>query len=65
MGCGCNKNVAAQPAMGWQVDLTGTGKTFADGSTRKVYPIVSEANLAIAKLGLQGKVRPRPAPSAK
>jgi hypothetical protein len=61
MGCGCNKgNAAAKKTMRWSVDLTGTGKKFDDGTTSKTYALASEAATAIAKLGLTGKVRPRP-----
>lgn len=61
MGCGCGKKAGAQSAPGWTVDLTGTSKTHGDGTTIKVFATVGEANIAVAKLGLGGKVRPRPA----
>ena len=62
MACGCsgNKNRAT---MQWSVDVSGTGKTFEGGKTRMVYATPGEANAAIVKLGLVGKVRPRPATS--
>lgn len=60
MGCGCNKGGAAAQKLVWSVDLTGTGKAFADGTTKKKYAMASEANSAIVALGLAGKVRPRP-----
>jgi len=59
MGCGCgNKSTAAK--LSWSVDLQGTGKTFSDGTTSKKFALASEAATEIAKLGLTGKVRPRP-----
>lgn len=59
MGCGCNKN-KAQQALKWTVDLAGTGKVFADSTTKKTFATASEAAVQIAKLGLTGKVRPKP-----
>lgn len=67
MACGCGKK-SGSPALGWTVDLNvpmAGGKTFADGTTRKTYSTVGEANIEIAKLTLGGKVRPRPAVSGE
>lgn len=60
-GCGCNKGNTAAKKLTWTVDLAGSGKSFADGTTKKNYALASEANSAIVALGLAGKVRPRPA----
>lgn len=60
MGCNCGQKKAAN-TLGWTVDLAGMGKTFVDGSTKKVFATVGESNLAVARLGLSGKVKPRPA----
>lgn len=60
MGCGCNKKSTAAK-LSWTVDLAGTGKVFPDGTIKKTYATASEASLAIARVGLTGKVRPRPA----
>jgi hypothetical protein len=59
MGCGCNKGKTAKK-LSWTVDLTGTGQKFDDGSVKKNFTLASEAASAIAKLGLTGKVRPKP-----
>lgn len=65
MGCNCGKK-AGTPSLGWTVDLSGqAGKKFADGTTLKTYSTVGEANIEIAKLGLGGRVRPRPAVSGE
>lgn len=65
MACGCGKK-SSTPSLGWTVDLSGqAGKHFADGSTKKTFVSVGEANIEIAKLGLGGKVRPRPAVSGE
>lgn len=61
MGCGCNKGKSPGTSLSWTVNLAGTGKTFDDGSLIKTYSLAGEANLAIAKLGLSGRVRPTPA----
>lgn len=60
MGCGCNKKAPAAK-LSWVVDLAGTDKVFPDGSTKKTFVAAGEAAVAIARLGLTGKVRPRPA----
>lgn len=62
MGCGCNKGKNTAKLQ-WTVDLSGTGKKFDDGSIKKTYPLASEAASAISKLGLTGKVRPKPVSS--
>lgn len=62
MGCGCNKNKTAQK-LSWSVDLTGTGQKFEDGSVKKNFTLASEAATAIARLGLTGKIRPKPSSS--
>lgn len=62
MGCNCNKGASAAK-LSWTVDLAGTNKTFTDNSTKKTFALASEANAAIANLGLTGKVRPKPATS--
>lgn len=60
MGChSCGGGTVA--ATRWTVDLSGTDVKFADGSVRKVYMTVSDANAAVQKLGLSGIVKPRPA----
>lgn len=66
MGCsscggGNRVNVAT---LRWTVDLSPAiagGKTFSDGTTKKVYASVGEANAAVKELNLLGKIRPRPA----
>lgn len=62
MGCsscgGGNKSATAK--LSWTVDLAGTDKSFADGTTKKKFALASEAATAISNLGLAGKVRPRP-----
>lgn len=61
MGCNCGKgNGTANAKLSWTVDLSGTGKKFDDGTTKKNFVMASEAATAIAKLGLTGKVRPKP-----
>lgn len=60
MACGCGKKVPVN-TMGWTVDLNGSEKTFVDGKSVKVFATVGEANVAVARLGLSGTVRPRPA----
>jgi hypothetical protein len=63
MGCNCNKGASASK-LSWTVDLTvpaADGKVFADGTKKKTYSLASEANSAIAQLGLTGKIRPTPA----
>ncbi len=63
MGCNCGKKASAQ-SLGWTVDLNvaaAGGKSFTDGTKKKTFVSVGEANIEIAKLGLGGKVRPRPA----
>jgi hypothetical protein len=62
VGCGCNKGASASK-LSWTVDLAGTGRIFADGTTKKTYSLVGDANSAIAQLGLTGSVRPKPATS--
>lgn len=62
MACNCGKSASASKLQ-WSVDLTGTGRVFADGQTKKTYATVGEANSAIAQLGLVGQVRPKPAVS--
>lgn len=62
MACGCQGGKAAQK-LSWTVDLSGTGKTFPDGTLMKTYALAGEANSAIATLGLTGRVRPKPASS--
>ncbi len=65
MGCNCGKK-AGSPSLGWTVDLTSQqGRTFQDGSKIKTFATVGEANIEVAKLGLGGKVRPRPARSGE
>lgn len=64
MGCGCggNKGTAAAATLRWTVDLAPVPDAkFADGSKKKVFMTVGEANKAVADLKLQGRVRPRPA----
>lgn len=63
MGCNCGQKRVGT-TLGWTVDLGDTGKTFVDGSTKKVFVTVGEANIAVARLSLNGKVRPRPATTA-
>ncbi len=66
MGCNCGKKAGAQ-TLGWTVDLNtpnAGGKSFQDGTKKKTYVSVGEANIEIAKLGLGGKIRPRPATAA-
>lgn len=62
MGCsscgGGNKTATAK--LSWTVDLAGTGKTFDDGTTKKKFAMASEAAMAISKLGLAGKIKPKP-----
>lgn len=60
MGCNCGKKTPVN-MLGWTVDLSGTGQTFVDGKSKSVFSTVGEANIAVARLGLSGKVRPRPA----
>lgn len=61
MACGCSGAKAKTAARySWTVDLTGTGKTFADGTTKKTYATIAEANGVITGLGLIGAVRPKP-----
>lgn len=64
IACGCGKK-SGTPSLGWTVDLTGKAKNFSDGSIKKTFATVGEANIEIAKLGLGGKVRPRPAVSGE
>lgn len=59
MGCGCGKKTPVN-TMGWTVDLAGNG-TFPDGKSKAVFATIGEANIAVARLGLSGKIRPRPA----
>lgn len=63
MGCNCGgkKSGAAAPRLSWSVDLTGTDKTFGDGTIKKTYSTIAEANTALAGLSLVGTVRPKPA----
>lgn len=58
MGCGCNKGTNTK--LSWSVDLAGTGRVFGDGTTKKTFAVVGDANSAIAQLGLTGQVRPKP-----
>lgn len=62
MGCSsCGGNRAnAAAKLSWTVDLKNTGKTFDDGTTKKIFALPSEAATAIAQLGLAGTVRPTP-----
>lgn len=60
MACGCQGGKTTAK-MSWTVDLSGTGKTFPDGTLLKTYALAGEANAAIASLGLTGRVRPKPA----
>lgn len=60
MGCNCGKKAGAV-SLGWTVDLSGQSKTFSDGTKKKTFATVGEANIEIAKLGLGGSIRPRPA----
>lgn len=62
MGCNCGGAKTAS-TMSWQVDIAGTGKTFTDLTTSKTYKMASEANAAIAALGLTGSIRPKPVSS--
>lgn len=64
MGCGCNKGKNQLAKLSWTVDLTGTGKVFADGTVKKTFATASEGSIAIARLGLTGRVRPKPATAA-
>lgn len=61
MGCNCGKKSSSAQSLGWTVDLVSVTKRFDDGSSKKTYATLSEAQGIIAKLGLIGKVRPRPA----
>lgn len=61
MGCNCGGGKRAASSLQWTVDLAGQNKTFPDGSTKKTFATAGEANSAIVRLGLIGKVRPRPA----
>lgn len=62
MGCGCGGAKKSQAAnLQWTVDVAGTGKTFDGGKTKMTFATPGEANAAIVRLGLVGKVRPRPA----
>lgn len=64
IGCNCGGNKVKAATLRWTVDLAPVpGAKFADGSTKKVYMTVGEANAEVAKLNLQGKIRPRPATS--
>ena len=62
MACGCQGG-GTTSKLSWTVDLTGTGKRFADGTYIKTYSLANEANSAIAQLGLTGQIRPKPATS--
>lgn len=62
MACGCQGGKTTQK-LSWTVDLSGTGKTFPDGTLMKTYSLAGEANSAIAGLGLTGRIRPKPASS--
>lgn len=59
IGCNCGKKVPVN-TMGWTVDLAGQA-TFPDGKGKAVFATIGEANIAIARLGLSGKIRPRAA----
>lgn len=63
MGCNCGGNKSTS-TLRWTVDLTvpaAQGKIFGDGTRIKTYALASEANSAIAQLGLTGQLRPVPA----
>lgn len=60
MGCNCGGNKSTS-TLRWAVDLAGTDKVFGDGTKKKIYALASEANSAIAQLGLTGQIRPVPA----
>ncbi len=65
IGCNCNGNKSTS-TLRWTVDLTvpaASGKVFGDGTKKKVYALASEANSAIAQLGLTGQIRPTPTSS--
>jgi hypothetical protein len=58
---GCNCGGSGQSAkLSWSVDLAGTGRVFGDGTTKKTYALVGDANSAIAQLGLTGTIVPKP-----
>lgn len=63
MGCNCGSSKAAAPAsLRWTVDLAPFADLkFADGSKKKTFLSVAEANAAVRELKAQGRVRPRPA----
>lgn len=64
IACGCQGSGAAAKKLSWTVNLNvpaAAGKRFPDGTTSKTYTLASEANAAIAQLGLTGNVRPTPA----
>lgn len=64
MACNCNGGSKPAERKSYTVDLAGAGKSFPDGSTRKVYSTAAEANVVIAQLQLTGKVRPVQGPAA-
>lgn len=59
-GCGCGGKGKASAALKWEVNLASSGRVFGDGTNKKVFATAQEANIAIANVGLTGKVRPRP-----
>lgn len=64
MACGsCGGAKKAAPAtLRWTVDLSPVADArFADGTTKKTFLTVQEANKAVMDLKLQGRIRPRPA----
>lgn len=63
IGCNCGGSTSASK-LSWTVDLAGTGRIFGDGTTKKTYALVGDANNAIQQLGLVGTVRPKPATAA-
>lgn len=63
MAC-CGKGGVAAATLRWTVDLNTAlagGKTFSDGTKKKTFMTVQDANAAVTGLGLSGIVRPRPA----
>lgn len=62
MGCNCGKTASATK-LSWDVNLNvpeAGGVRFSDGTTIKTFALASEANNAVATLGLTGRVRPTP-----
>ena len=58
-GCAPCQAAAAAAKKQWTVDIAGTGRYFADGTTSRSFVLISDANSAIAQLGLVGTIYPR------